>query len=113
MVLDPTKNPDWKIAEEAETRMRTVQELAELLGLKDEELLPQGHYFGKIDYRKVLGRLKDKPNGKYIDVTAISPTPLGEGKSTSTMGLFVNLPVALHLILKVPLPVAVSLSVFP
>ncbi len=87
MVLDPTKNPDWKIAEEAETRMRTVQELAELLGLKDEELLPQGHYFGKIDYRKVLGRLKDKPNGKYIDVTAISPTPLGEGKSTSTMGL--------------------------
>jgi methylenetetrahydrofolate dehydrogenase (NADP+) / methenyltetrahydrofolate cyclohydrolase / formyltetrahydrofolate synthetase len=87
MALDPTKNPDWKIAQEAESRMKTVQELAEILGLKKEELLPQGHYFGKIDYKKVLDRLKDKPNGKYIDVTAISPTPLGEGKSTSTMGL--------------------------
>jgi methylenetetrahydrofolate dehydrogenase (NADP+)/methenyltetrahydrofolate cyclohydrolase/formyltetrahydrofolate synthetase len=41
----------------------------------------------KVDYKKVLNRLKDKPDGKYIDVTAITPTPLGEGKSTSTMGL--------------------------
>ncbi len=87
MVLDPTKNPDWKVAEEAETRMKTVYRLAEELGLEEKELLPQGHYFGKIDYRKVLNRLKDKPNGKYIDVTAITPTPLGEGKSTSSMGL--------------------------
>ena len=87
MVLDPTQNPDWKVAEEAETRMKTVQQLAKELNLEEAELLPQGHYYGKIDYRKVLDRLKDKPNGKYIDVTAISPTPLGEGKSTSTMGL--------------------------
>jgi formate--tetrahydrofolate ligase len=41
----------------------------------------------KVDYKKVLERLKDKPDGKYIDVTAITPTPLGEGKSTTTMGL--------------------------
>ncbi len=87
MPLDPTKNPDWKIAEEAETRMKTVHEIGKELGLTEEELLPQGHYFGKIDFRKVLERLKDRPNGKYIDVTAITPTPLGEGKSTSTMGL--------------------------
>ncbi len=87
MPLDPIKNPDWKIAEEAETRMKTVHEIGKELGLTEEELLPQGHYFGKIDFRKVLERLKDRPNGKYIDVTAITPTPLGEGKSTSTMGL--------------------------
>jgi formate--tetrahydrofolate ligase len=87
MALDPTKNPDWKIAEEAESRMKTVHDIGKELGLTEEELLPQGHYFGKIDFRKVLARLKDRPNGKYIDVTAISPTPLGEGKSTTTMGL--------------------------
>ena len=87
MVLDPTKHADWEVAEEAETRMKTVYQVAEEFGLTKEELLPQGHYVGKIDYRSVLKRMKDKPNGKYIDVTAITPTPLGEGKSTSTMGL--------------------------
>ncbi len=87
MTLDPTKHADWEIAEEAESRMKTVQQLAEELGLKDDELLPQGHYVAKVDYRKVLDRLADAPDGKYIDVTAITPTPLGEGKSTSTMGL--------------------------
>ena len=91
MALDPTKNPDWKIAEEAESRMKTIHEIGAELGLTKEELLPQGHYYGKIDFRKVLERLKDKPNGKYIDVTAITPTPLGEGKSTSTMGLLQGL----------------------
>ena len=87
MTLDPTKHADWEIAEEAESRMKTVQQLAKELGLKDDELLPQGHYVAKVDYRKVLDRLADAPDGKYIDVTAITPTPLGEGKSTSTMGL--------------------------
>ncbi|MDO8282947.1 MAG: formate--tetrahydrofolate ligase [Thermodesulfovibrionia bacterium] len=87
MPLDPTKHKDWEIAEEAEKTMATIYEIGERLGLKKEELLPQGHYIGKIDYRAVMERLKDRPNGKYIDVTAITPTPLGEGKSTSTMGL--------------------------
>ena len=87
MALDPTKHLDWEIAEDAEKNMSTIYEVAERLGLTKEELLPQGHYIGKIDYRAVLERLKDKPNGKYIDVTAITPTPLGEGKSTSSMGL--------------------------
>jgi formate--tetrahydrofolate ligase len=67
--------------------MLTIYEIGEKLGLTKEELLPQGHYIAKIDFKAVLERLKDKPNGKYIDVTAISPTPLGEGKSTSSMGL--------------------------
>jgi formate--tetrahydrofolate ligase len=87
MSLDPTKHADWEIAEDAEKSMATIIEIGERLGLTKDELLPQGHYIGKIDYRAVLDRLKDKPNGKYIDVTAITPTPLGEGKSTSTMGL--------------------------
>ncbi len=87
MVLDPTKHKDWEIAEEAESRMKTVYQLADELGLAKEELLPHGHYVAKLDYRKILERLKDKPDGKYIDVTAISPTPLGEGKSTCAMGL--------------------------
>ena len=87
MALDPTKHLDWEIAEDAEKTMLTIYEIGEKLGLTKEELLPQGHYIAKIDFRAVLDRLKDKPNGKYVDVTAISPTPLGEGKSTCAMGL--------------------------
>ena len=87
MVLDATKMKDWEIAEEAEKSMKTVYQLAEELGLEKEELLPHGHYFGKVDFKRAFERLKDKPNAKYIDVTAITPTPLGEGKSTSSMGL--------------------------
>ncbi len=87
MALDPTKHADWEIAQDAEKDMLTIYEIGEKLGLTKEELLPQGHYIAKIDFRAVLERLKDKPDGKYIDVTAITPTPLGEGKSTSSMGL--------------------------
>ena len=81
MVLDPKKHADWEIAQDAETRMKTVQQLGRDMGLLDKELLPYGHVMGKVDYRAVLERLGDKPNGKYVDVTAITPTPLGEGKS--------------------------------
>ncbi len=87
MPIDPTKNPDWKIADAAEKNMKTVYELGEQLGLKKEELLPHGHYVAKLDFAKILNRLKKRPDCKYVDVTAITPTPLGEGKSTTTMGL--------------------------
>src|SRR3990170_2462479 len=87
MALDPTKHADWEIAEDAETRMKTVYQLAEELGLQKEELLPHGHYVAKVDFNRVLKRVAKKPDGKFIDVTAITPTPLGEGKSTTTMGL--------------------------
>ncbi len=87
MELDPTKMEDWEIAYEAEKNMKTVYQLGEELGLTKEELLPYGHYVAKVDYKKVLERLKDRPNGKYIDVTAITPTPLGEGKTTTLIGL--------------------------
>ncbi|TVR32642.1 MAG: formate--tetrahydrofolate ligase [Spirochaetaceae bacterium] len=85
--LDPTKMADWEIAEAAAADMKKIAVIAEDLGLKPEELLPYGHYMGKVDYLSVLERLKDRPDGKYIDVTAITPTPLGEGKTTTTMGL--------------------------
>ncbi len=87
MTLDPKEYKDWQIAEEAESRMKNVFQLGEELGLKSEELLPYGHHVAKLDYRKILDRCSNKPDGKYIDVTAITPTPLGEGKSTSAMGL--------------------------
>ncbi len=87
MPLDPTKHADWEIAEAAEANMKTVYELGEQLGLKKEELLPHGHYVAKLDFTKILDRLKERPDCKYVDVTAITPTPLGEGKSTTTMGL--------------------------
>lgn len=82
---------DWQIAREAEGKMKRVQELGEILGLHPEELLPYGHYLGKIDARKVLQRRQDVSQGKYIDITAITPTPLGEGKSTTTIGLIQGL----------------------
>ncbi len=91
MQLDPTKMKDWQIAEAAEEQMKTVYQLGEEMGLEKEELLPYGHYVAKIDYAMLLERLKDKPDGKYIDVTAITPTPLGEGKSTCAVGLMEGL----------------------
>ncbi|MBA2848810.1 formate--tetrahydrofolate ligase [Thermosulfuriphilus ammonigenes] len=91
MKLDPTKMKDWEIAAECEKHMKTVYQLADELGLTKEELLPYGHYVAKLDYKLILERLKDRPNGKYIDVTAITPTPLGEGKSTTSIGLIEGL----------------------
>jgi len=77
--------PDIEIAQEAE--LRPIAEVAKHAGILDEELLPYGKYMAKVDYTKVLNRLKDKPNGKMICVTAITPTPLGEGKTVTAFGL--------------------------
>ena len=87
MRFDPLNMKDWEIAYEAEKNMKTVYQLGEELGLTEEELLPYGHYIAKIDYQKVFERLKNRLNGKYIDITAITPTPLGEGKTTTLIGL--------------------------
>jgi len=62
----------------------------EKLGLLPDEMLPMGR-LAKIDFLKVINRLKDQPDGKYIEVTAITPTPLGEGKSTTSVGLMEGL----------------------
>ncbi|MBN1369049.1 MAG: formate--tetrahydrofolate ligase [Dehalococcoidaceae bacterium] len=85
--LDPTRLQDWQIAEAAEESMKTVNQLAEEWGILEKELLPYGHHLGKVDFKMILDRLEERPGAKYIDVTAITPTPLGEGKSTTTIGL--------------------------
>lgn len=91
MNINPTQMADWEIAEYFEKKMLKISEIGEKLGLQDEELLPFGHYMGKIDYQSVLERHKNTKNGKYITVTSITPTPLGEGKSTTTIGLLQGL----------------------
>ncbi len=70
--------------------MKPITEIAEGIGLLEDELELYGKYKAKIDL-SVLERLKDRPNGKYIDVTAINPTPLGEGKTVTTVGLTLGL----------------------
>ena len=87
---DPRKLMDWQIAEIAEENMPTVDEWQDKLGLKKEEIIPMGKLC-KLDFMKIIERLKGKPDGKYIEVTAITPTPLGEGKSTTSMGLIEGL----------------------
>jgi len=85
--LDPKTMKDWQIAEAAEATMKPVKKLAAELGIADSELLPYGHHVAKLDYMAILERLKSRPDGKYVEVTAITPTPLGEGKTTTSMGL--------------------------
>jgi formyltetrahydrofolate synthetase len=89
--LDPTKLKDWQIAEAAEETMKPVGKLAEEMGLQESELIPMGRRLAKVDYQQVLARLAGVPTAKYIDVTAITPTPLGEGKTTTAIGLIEGL----------------------
>jgi methylenetetrahydrofolate dehydrogenase (NADP+) / methenyltetrahydrofolate cyclohydrolase / formyltetrahydrofolate synthetase len=86
MPYDATKMKDWEIAEAAEKNMPTPEEWQKKLGLQKDEVIPYAR-ISKLDFLKIIDRLKKKPDGKYIEVTAITPTPLGEGKTTSLMGL--------------------------
>jgi formate--tetrahydrofolate ligase len=86
MAYNAVEMADWQISEAAEKNMPTPEEWTEKLGLLKEEVLPMGR-LAKLDFLKIIERLKDKPDGKYIEVTAITPTPLGEGKSTTSCGL--------------------------
>ncbi|MCI7064017.1 MAG: formate--tetrahydrofolate ligase, partial [Mitsuokella jalaludinii] len=75
---------DVEIAQEAE--MRPIQEIAEKLGISDDELELYGKYKAKVAL-SAWERVKERPNGKLILVTAINPTPAGEGKTTTSVGL--------------------------
>lgn len=90
MAYDAVKMADWQISEAAEENMPTPEDWQEKLGLFKEEMLPMGR-LAKVDFLKIIDRLKDRPDGKYIEVTAITPTPLGEGKSTTSVGLMEGL----------------------
>jgi len=63
-----------------------IREIADMLGLVEDDLDLYGKYKAKV-HLDVLEKFKDRPQGKYVDVTAITPTPLGEGKTTTTVGL--------------------------
>ena len=88
--LDPVVYKDWQIAEEAEKTLPSVDYFRQKLGLLEEEIIPYGKT-PKIDFIKVMKRLENKPDGKFIEVTAITPTPFGEGKSTVSLGLIEGL----------------------
>ena len=75
---------DIEIAQQ--TKMKKISEIAANLGISEEETEPYGHYKAKLS-QKLFDRLADKPNGKLILVTAINPTPAGEGKTTTSVGL--------------------------
>ncbi len=90
MPYDATKMADWQISEAAEKNMPTPEQWREKLGLDKDEMLPMGR-LAKLDFMKIIRRLEGRPDGKYIEVTAITPTPLGEGKSTTSIGLMEGL----------------------
>ncbi len=75
---------DLDIAQAA--TLKPIIDIASSVGLTQQDLEPYGWYKAKV-HLDVIDRLKDRPNAKYIDVTAITPTPLGEGKTTTTVGL--------------------------
>lgn len=75
---------DIEIAQQ--TKMLKIKDIAEKLGINDDELEPYGHYKAKIS-QSYIDRQKDKPDGKLVLVTAINPTPAGEGKTTTSIGL--------------------------
>ena len=75
---------DIDIAQSAE--MIPILEVADKLGLTMDDLDLQGKWKAKV-HLDVIDKFKDRPQGKYIDVTAITPTPLGEGKTTTSVGL--------------------------
>jgi len=86
MAYDATKLKDWQISEAAEENMPTPDEWRERLNLQKDEIIPYGRLC-RLDFMKIIERLKGRPDGKYIEVTAITPTPLGEGKTTTLMGI--------------------------
>jgi methylenetetrahydrofolate dehydrogenase (NADP+)/methenyltetrahydrofolate cyclohydrolase/formyltetrahydrofolate synthetase len=86
MAYNAVKMADWQISEAAEKNMPTPEEWREKMGLQKDELISYGR-LARLDFMKIMKRLEKKRDGKYIEVTAITPTPLGEGKSTTSCGL--------------------------
>ncbi|MBU1660776.1 MAG: formate--tetrahydrofolate ligase [Chloroflexi bacterium] len=84
-LLQPVPS-DIEIAQAQQPNIKNVAKIAEEVGILPEELELYGNHKAKVRL-EILDRLKDAPDGKYIDVTAITPTPLGEGKSTTMVGL--------------------------
>lgn len=81
----------WPVPSDIEiaykTELHPIKRVAEHIGIPEDELEYYGKYMAKVDYMSILNRLKNRPLGKLIIVTAITPTPLGEGKTTVSIGL--------------------------
>ena len=75
---------DLEIAQKA--KLEPIKDIAAKIGIREDELELYGNYKAKVKL-EILDRVKDNPNAKYVDVTAITPTPLGEGKTVTTIGL--------------------------
>ena len=90
MPYDAVKMADWQISEAAEEHLKSVWDFQKELGLEKDEIIPYGR-IGRLDFMKIINRLGKKPDGKYVEVTAITPTPLGDGKTTTSMGLIEGL----------------------
>ena len=86
MNLDPTQLADWQIAEAAETQMRSIETLVKKIGVETDEWIPHGKGIAKLNAQALWKRLQSNPIGKYIDVTAITPTPWRR-QTTTTLGL--------------------------
>ena len=84
MSLDPSFPSDLDIAGTA--KVKPIMEIALDVGLEESEVIPYGDTKAKI-HLDALRRIGSNPKGKYVDVTAVTPTPLGEGKTTTTIGL--------------------------
>ena len=84
--LDPTKLADWQIAAKLEKNLKPISQVASELGLEKDEVISMGPYVAKINPVPLFSRVKPV-RAKYIDVTAINPTPFGEGKTTTVLGL--------------------------
>ena len=70
----------------SQCRMRPIKEVAAQLGIDESEYEPYGHYKAKLT-QPLFDRLRGRPDGKLVLVTAVNPTPAGEGKTTTTVGL--------------------------
>ena len=90
---------DIEIAQAA--KMQPITEIAANLGLQGEDVIPYGHYKAKLNHKLAKA---DKPEGKLILVTAISPTPAGEGKTTTSVGLADAMNASLRKLAKLPIP---------
>lgn len=84
--LDPTTLADWRIAATLEADLKPITNVGGEFGLLPDEIIPMGRLVAKIDEAAVMARLP-RATARYVDVTAITPTPLGEGKTTTTLGL--------------------------
>ena len=78
---DPRENPDYVIAEAAEEYMKPIKDIASELGITEEELLLHGHYVAKVDFKKLLDRLKDQTLTASTSTSPPSPPPPWERAS--------------------------------